>query len=272
MAVLLAKHSATKNFDISHVRFLAIGAAPFSAELQEQVVKVIPNAEIGQAYGMTETCTVISLFPLSQRIGTPGSAGVFIPGLRARIVKPDGTAAKAGEQGELYVTGPSMALGYYNNEKATNETFVDKWVRTGDEAMLNEKNELFVLDRVKEMLKVRAFQVAPAELEGHLLRHADVADACVVGIPDEYNGELPLAFVALSAEAAKRAASGDAEKIKAGIIKHVADHKAKHKHLQGGVEFISTIPKNPSGKLLRRVLRDHAKQLKARRVQAVAKL
>ena len=125
-------------------------------------------------------------------------------------------------------------------------------------------------------------------MEGHLLRHPDVADACVVGIPDEYSGELPLAFVALSAEAAKRAASGDAEKIKASIIKvklshkpqrrslismqHVADHKAKHKHLQGGVEFISTIPKNPSGKLLRRVLRDHAKQLKERQVQAVAKL
>ena len=118
MAVLLAKHPATKKYDISHVRFLGIGAAPVSAELQEQVVKVIPNAEVGQAYGMTETCTVVSLFPLSQRIGTPGSAGVFIPGLRARIVKPDGTVAKPGEPGELYVTGPSMALGYHNNEKA----------------------------------------------------------------------------------------------------------------------------------------------------------
>ncbi len=116
-----------------------------------------------------------------------------------------------------------------------------RWVRTGDEAMLNGKNELFVLDRVKvnqpvpiisrgdpmlimssqEILKVRAFQVAPAELEGHLLWHPDVADACVVGIPDEYSGELPLAFVVLSADAAKRVASpsGDAEKIKASIIK-----------------------------------------------------
>jgi len=125
MAVLLAKHPATKNYDISHVRFLACGAAPVSAELQEQVMKVLPNAEIGQAYGMTETCTVVSLFPLSQRIGTLGSAGVFIPGLRARIVKPDGTLARPGEQGELYVTGPSMALGYHNNEKATQETFID---------------------------------------------------------------------------------------------------------------------------------------------------
>jgi acyl-CoA synthetase (AMP-forming)/AMP-acid ligase II len=118
MAVLLAKHPATKNYDISHIRFLACGAAPLSAEVQEQVMEVNPNAEIGQAYGMTETCTIVSLFPLSQRIGTPGSAGVFIPGVRARIVKPDGTLAKPGEQGELYVTCPSMALGYYKNEKA----------------------------------------------------------------------------------------------------------------------------------------------------------
>lgn len=118
MAVLLAKHPATKKYDISHVRFLACGAAPVSAELQEQVMKVIPKAEIGQAYGMTETCTVVSLFPLSQRTGTPGSAGVFIPGVRARIVKANGSLAKPGEQGELYVTGPSMALGYHKNEEA----------------------------------------------------------------------------------------------------------------------------------------------------------
>ena len=118
IAVLLSKHPATKDYDISHVRFILCGAAPVSAELQEQVVKVIPNAEIGQAYGMTETCAIISFFPLSQRIGTPGSAGVFIPGVRARIVKPDGTLANPGELGELYVTTPALALRYHNNEKA----------------------------------------------------------------------------------------------------------------------------------------------------------
>ncbi|KAI0304294.1 amp dependent CoA ligase [Multifurca ochricompacta] len=272
IAILLAKHPATKNYDISHIRYLLCGAAPVSAELQEQVVKALPNAEIGQAYGMTETCTVISMFPISQRIGTPGSAGVLIPGVRGRIVKPDGTLARPGELGEFYVTAPSLALGYYNNEKATQETFIDGWVRTGDEGLLNDKGELFILDRVKEILKVRAFQVAPAELEGHLLQHPDVVDACVVGIPDEFSGELPLAFVVLSADAAKRAASGDAEKIKSSIFKHVADNKAKYKHLHGGVEFMDAIPKNPSGKLLRRILRDIAKELKSKRGQFPAKL
>ena len=118
IAVLLSKHPATKDYDISHVRFILYGAAPVSAELQEQVVKVLPNAVIGQAYGMTETCAIVSCFPLSQRIGTPGSAGVFLPGVRARIVKPDGTLAKAGEPGELYVATPAIALRYHNNEKA----------------------------------------------------------------------------------------------------------------------------------------------------------
>ncbi|KAH9980137.1 amp dependent CoA ligase [Lactifluus volemus] len=264
MAVLLAKHPEMQNYDMSVVRFLVCGAAPLSAELQEQVTRALPNAEIGQAYGMTETGGPVTFFPLLRRIGTPGGVGVFIPGVRARIVKPDGTLAKPGEQGELYVACPSVSLGYHNNEKATRETFIDGWVRTGDEAMINEKRELFVLDRVKEILKVRAFQVAPAELEGHLLRHTDIADVCVVGIPDEYSGELPFAFVVLSANAAKRAASGGAEKIKVDIIKHVADHKSKYKHLQGGVEFIDTIPRNPSGKLLRRILRDRARQLKVK--------
>ncbi|KAI0270029.1 amp dependent CoA ligase [Gloeopeniophorella convolvens] len=272
MAVLLAKHPATKKYNLSHVRLFGCGAAPVSAELQEQVVKVLPDAEVGQGYGMTETSAVVSMFPISQKIGTPGGAGTLLPGIRARVVKPDGSLAKRGEQGEMYVTGPSMALGYYGNEAATKETFIDGWVRTGDEVVIDDRGEVFILDRVKEFLKVRAFQVAPAELEGHLLKHPDVADACVVGVPDEYSGELPLAFVMLTADAAKRAASGDAAEIKASIAKYVADHKAKYKHLKGGIEFIDVIPKTPSGKLLRRVLRDQARQLVAKRMQASAKL
>jgi len=157
-----------------------------------------------------------------------------------------------------------MALRYLNNEKATAETFVDGWVRTGDEVIIDKNNDLFIVDRLKEILKVRGFQVAPAELEGHLLSHPDVADTCVVGVPDDFSGEVPLAFVVLSADAAKRASASEAAaaKIKASISKHVADHKTAYKRLAGGVEFIDAIPKNPSGKLLRRVLRDKASSLK----------
>ncbi|TFY79307.1 hypothetical protein EWM64_g4705 [Hericium alpestre] len=279
--VLLCKHPATAKFDLSHVRWLLCGAAPLSAELTEEVLKVLPNAAIGQGYGMfllaafrlgdtdddsgmTETSTTLTLFPPSQKVGVAGSAGQMLPGMKFRVVKEDGSLAKVGEQGELVVSGPSMALRYTNDEKATKETFINGWVRTGDEVIIDENGEVFIVDRLKELLKVRGFQVAPAELEGHILRHPDVADICVVGILDEYSGEIPLAFVALRTEAAQRIVMDPAEgeKIKASIMKHVTDHKAYYKRLAGGVEFVESIPKNASGKLLRRVLRDKARELR----------
>jgi len=275
MVLLLCKHPATKGYDFSHVRLLFCGAAPLSAALTEKITKLLPNANVGQGYGMTETCTSISMAPSSQRIGTLGSAGQLIPGVRGRVVKEDGTLAKAGEPGELVVNTPSLALGYLDNKKATTETFIgDGWIRTGDKVIIDKNNDMFIVDRIKEILKVRGFQVAPAEIEGHLLQHPDVADACVVGFPDEYNGEVPLAFVVLSADATKRAAESEAEatNIKSAISKHVADHKAPYKRLAGGVEFIDAIPKNPSGKLLRRILRDKALRLKQERSLTRARL
>ncbi|KAL5494984.1 hypothetical protein ACEPAI_446 [Sanghuangporus weigelae] len=265
--VLLCKHPAVKNYDLSHIRFCLCGAAPLSQELTEQLIKVLPNAQVGQGYGMTETCTSIAMVPTTQRIGTLGSAGQLLPGCIARVVKADGSLADYEEEGELHITGPSMALRYTNNEEATRETFVDGWVKTGDEVKFARNGDLFIVDRLKEILKVRGFQVAPAELEGHLLGHPDVVDVCVVGIPDDYSGEIPLAFVMLEAAAAARAKSSPAEatNIKESIKKHVSDAKVQYKWLKGGVEFVDSIPKNPSGKLLRRVMRDQARELVAKR-------
>ncbi|KAI9461168.1 amp dependent CoA ligase [Russula earlei] len=267
MVLLLCKHPATKNYDFSHVRLLLCGAAPLSADLTETLTSILPNAHIGQGYGMTETSTTVCMFPLSQKIGTHGSAGQLIPGVRARILKEDGTLAKVGEPGELCINTPALALGYLNNEKATAETFIgDRWIRTGDTVIIDKNNDMFVVDRVKEILKVRGFQVAPAEIEGHLLQYPEIIDVCVVGFPDDYSGEVPLAYVVLSADAARRAAQSgvEATKIKDSILKHVSDHKAPYKRL-AGVEFIDAIPKNASGKLLRRVLRDKAMNSRQRR-------
>ncbi|EJD03682.1 phenylacetyl-CoA ligase [Fomitiporia mediterranea MF3/22] len=265
--VLLCKHPAVKKYDLSHVRFCISGAAPLSRELTQQLIKVLPNAQIGQGYGMTETCTTVTMVPITQWIGTPGSGGQLIPGCTARVVKADGTLADYDEEGELHVTGPQMALRYTNDEKATQETFVDGWVRTGDEVKFARNGDIFIVDRLKEILKVRGFQVAPAELEGHLLDHPDVSDACVVGIPDDYSGEVPLAFVMLETRAAERAkrSNAEAEKIKQSIMKHVSDAKVQYKWLKGGIEFVDVIPKNPSGKLLRRLMRDKAKEIVAKR-------
>ncbi|KAH9903423.1 amp dependent CoA ligase [Cubamyces lactineus] len=263
MVVLLCKHPAVKKYDISSIRMLMSGAAPLSSELINQLSALLPDAWIGQAYGMTETCTAVTFPQVDRRLGTPGSGGVLLPGCTARVVRPDGSLAAPGEPGELVVTGPSMALGYMNNPQATAETFKDGWVVTGDEVYFNDRKEIFVVDRIKELIKVRGFQVPPAELEGHLLGHPDVGDVCVVGIPDEYSGELPFAFVVPSAAAQARidANPAAAEEVRKAIMKHVADHKTNYKHLVG-VEFIDAIPKNPSGKLLRRFLRDRAKTLR----------
>ncbi|KAH9486564.1 4-coumarate--CoA ligase-like 1 [Psilocybe cubensis] len=246
--VLFCKHPAAKGRDFSYVKFCLSGAAPLSGELMSQVSKVFPNAVIGQGYGLTETSTTICSIRHDRKLGTVGSAGELIPGITAKVVKPDGTYAKEGEQGELVVKGPNMAMGYYNNPTATAETFVDGWVRTGDEVIIKEL-EVFIVDRLKEILKVRGFQVAPAELEGHLLLHPDVADACVVGIPDEYSGEIPLAYVVPSVDALKRMENNEnaAEELKKEIQRHVSAAKVQYKWLSGGVEFIDAIPKNPSG-------------------------
>ncbi|KAJ8488324.1 hypothetical protein ONZ45_g13990 [Pleurotus djamor] len=259
MLVLLCKHPAVKKYDLTHIKGAWSGAAPLSVELVRQVSQVLPNAIIGQGFGMTETATAVSLMPVPQRLGN-GSVGTMMPGCAAKVLKQDGTLGGVGELGELVVTGPNMALRYHGNEQATKETFVDGWVHTGDEVYFDENHELYIVDRLKELIKVRGFQVPPAELEGHLLGHPYVGDVAVVSIPDDYSGELPLAYVVPATDIAERIKNpAEAEKVRAELIKHVSDHKVKYKWLEGGLEFIDAIPKNPSGKLLRRVLRDKAR-------------
>ncbi|CDO68622.1 hypothetical protein BN946_scf184996.g53 [Trametes cinnabarina] len=273
-AVLLVKHPLTKKFKLSSIRMIIAAAAPLSAELTMQLVETFPDAAIGQGYGMTETAAAVAVYPPWQKVGTPGSAGQLLPGTVAKVVKADGSLARINEPGELLVMGPQVTLGYYQNEQATKEAFVDGWLRTGDEVLFKENGDMFVTDRIKELIKVKGNQVAPSELEGHLLDHPDVADVAVIGIPDDFAGEVPLAFVVLkpttAAEVAKNPAL--AEEVKTRLQKHVSATKTKYKWLTGGVDFIDAIPKNPSGKILRRVLKEKAKSLRPPAQQSKAKL
>ncbi|KAG8700788.1 hypothetical protein FRC09_005752 [Ceratobasidium sp. 395] len=254
--VLFCKHPATKNYDFSHCHFAVAAAAPVSPELTAQFRQIIPSVSFGQAFA-----SIVTMVPLEHAGtgGVPGSAGHIIPNTKVKIVKPDGTLAGYDEPGELVVAGPQMAMRYENNEAATKETFVDGWVHTGDEVIINKAGDLFIVDRLKELIKVRGFQVAPAELEGHLLDHSLVDDAGVIGLPDEFSGEVPLAFVVLSAQA-KKSAKGEVT-IKKEIAKFVSNKKVNYKWLKGGVVIVDAIPKNPSGKILRRELRNKAKGL-----------
>ncbi|TFK36899.1 amp dependent CoA ligase [Crucibulum laeve] len=260
--VLLCKNPAAKDYNLDGIKFCNSGGAPLSGDLMKQLTQILPNAVIGQGYGLTETCTTVSSIPPDRRLGVIGAAGQLLPGLIARVVKEDGTLAAEGEQGELIVKGPSMALGYFNNLEATKETFVNGWVHTGDEVMIKDL-QVYVVDRLKEIMKVRGFQVAPAELEGHLLLHPDVADACVVGVPDDYSGEVPLAFIVPTPSALNHIIRNatEANTLKRSIAKHVSEVKISYKWLKGGVEFVDAIPKNPSGKILRRILRDRAREM-----------
>jgi len=148
------------------------------------------------------------------------------------------------KDGEIWVRGPQVMLGYYNNEAATRETVdQDGWLHTGDVGHYDEDGYLFVVGRIKELIKYNSFQVAPAELEALILRHPDVEDVGVVGMPHEEAGELPHAWVVKKS---------DHVVSEQDIVKWVADHAASYKRLRGGVRFVESIPRNPTGKILRR--------------------
>ncbi|KAK0655893.1 hypothetical protein B0T16DRAFT_315553 [Cercophora newfieldiana] len=260
---LLSDKETCKKYDLGSVRFLYTGAAPTGKETVAELLKLYPTWHIGQGYGMTESATVVC--STSEDDIFQGTSGSLIPGVRAKIIDPDGREiTEYGKPGELLVQSPSVTLGYLNNEKATAEAFIwdedGRWLKTGDEVIVTKSpkgNEhLTIVDRLKELIKVKGHQVAPAELEAHLLSHPSVDDCAVIAVPHDRDGEVPKAFVVTPASMASR----KDEDIAAEVTKYVQDHKAHYKWLKGGIEFIDVIPKSPSGKILRRLLRDRERE------------
>lgn len=177
----------------------------------------------------------------------------------AMIMAEDGsreiTARGPDARGELWVRAPNIMKGYWNKPEATKETLTpDGWLKTGDIAYVDEEGKFYIVDRKKELIKVKGNQVAPAELEALLLEHPAIADAAVIGVPTPDGDENPRAYVVLQLDGKSKATKLD--EIAAWVAKNVA----KHKRLTGGVHVIDAIPKNPSGKILRRFLRDQARQ------------
>ncbi|PQE05573.1 putative phenylacetyl- ligase protein [Rutstroemia sp. NJR-2017a BBW] len=268
---MVNNQSLCSKFDLSSVRGLFTGAAPLGKETAEDLQKIYPSWKLRQGYGLTETCTVVCMTSVSDI--WLGSCGSLIPEFKAKLMSIDGTEVTGYNQpGELVVQSKSVVLGYLNNEKANKETFIEdmdgngRWMRTGDEAEIRKSpsgNEhIFIVDRIKELIKVKGMQVAPAELEAHILSHPAVSDCAVIPVPDDAAGEVPKAFVVKSASVGLE--ENDIM-VKRDIAKHVEKYKARHKWLKGGVEFIDAIPKSPSGKILRRLLRD--KEREARRAK-----
>ncbi|KAJ5649423.1 Acyl-CoA ligase inpC [Penicillium longicatenatum] len=254
---MLRSHDVCSKYDLSSVTTLFTGAAPLGMETAAEFQKLYPDVILRQGYGLTETCTVVSSTHPDDVV--LGSSGCLFPGFEARIMSAEGQEISSYDTpGELVVRSPSVVLGYLNNEKATKETFEDGWMRTGDEAVVRVgprgTEHFFIVDRIKELIKVKGLQVAPAELEAHILTHPAVADCAVIAIPDDTAGEVPKAIVV------KTPSAGPDEAVAQSIKKHVEDHKARHKWLKGGVRFVDAVPKSPSGKILRRLLRDQEKE------------
>jgi acyl-CoA synthetase (AMP-forming)/AMP-acid ligase II len=246
IALALARHPAVAGRDLSSLRHVFSAAAPLGADLAGEVAERI-GCGVSQGYGLTETSPVTHAAPLSAGAGQPGSVGPPIPGTQCRLVDPlTGEDARPGEPGELWMRGPQVMLGYLGNEEAT-AAMIDRdgWLHSGDVAIADQDGWFTVVDRVKELIKYKGFQIAPAELEAILITHPQVADCAVIGVPDDEAGELPKAFVV--------PADGDLDA--GAVMAFVAAQVAPYKRVRV-VEIVPEIPKSPSGKLLRRLLRD----------------
>lgn len=195
LMVFLAKNPIVDNYDVSSLKVIWCGAAPLSKELEDSVQKRTGIPVIRQGYGMTEGS--LAFCGQTDEYHSPGSVGILRAGFMCRIVDEEsGKNLPAFERGEVWVKGNAVMKGYVRNEEATRNTIdSDGWLHTGDVAYYNDNGELFIVDRNKELIKYKGFQVPPAEIEGLLLQHPKIADAGVVGKPDERTGELPIAFV-----------------------------------------------------------------------------
>lgn len=253
LLVFLAKNPLVDKYNLSSVKGIWSGAAPLSKEIQHAVSKRLNISEVVQGYGLTETTLAVLRSPRDKI--KSGSVGVVVPGVSAKVI-PIGeyeTDKTLGPncKGELCFKGDLIMKGYYNDEQSTRK-IIDKngWLHTGDVGYYDEDGYFYIVDRIKELIKYQGYQVPPAELEAILLSYPGVKDAAVIGIPNDKVGELPMAFVV------KEDNSNICEK---DILQYVNERVSNPKRLRGGIRFINSIPKTPSGKILRRVLRDKLK-------------
>jgi acyl-CoA synthetase (AMP-forming)/AMP-acid ligase II len=249
IVLALAKHPLVDKYDLSSLRSIFSGAAPLDAALERACADRL-GCEVMQGWGLTETSPVVTTNYNAPHGYRPGSVGVPLPNTEMRVVDPaTGADVARGETGELLVRGPQVMKGYLNAPEATEAMLdPDGWLHTGDLGTIDEAGYVFIVDRVKELIKYKGLQVAPAELEAVLLSHPAVGDAAVVRFPDEEGGEVPKAFVVASTPV-------DPEELMAFVAERVAPYKKIRR-----VEFVDEIPKAASGKILRRVLMERDRQ------------
>ncbi|KIJ15492.1 hypothetical protein PAXINDRAFT_99370 [Paxillus involutus ATCC 200175] len=263
MFVVFARHNAIEKFNMTSMRFLFSGAAPLGPELVAAVRNRLQGVGADvlalQAYGLTETSPTMTMLPLEYAQTHIGSVGLLLPNLEVRLVREEAgeVITQIEDAGEVWVRGPTVMKGYLNNPTATASSITpDGWFKTGDIAIRDAAGFFTIVDRRKELIKYKGFQVPPAELEAVLLQHPDVADAAVIGIySKEEATELPRAYLV----PARAVSDQKHASFAVGVQGWVASRVAAHKRLRGGVILVDQIPKSASGKILRRELRERAK-------------
>jgi acyl-CoA synthetase (AMP-forming)/AMP-acid ligase II len=261
LVIALLMSPATKNYSLKSVRLISCGAAPLSKEAQNKLKNehCREGCVFNQVWGMTETSCVATMFPYMESDDT-GSVGRPIPNLDIKLIDEVGKDITAyNVPGEICVRGPVVIPGYFENDAANRQTFDEEgYLKTGDIGYCEEgTKKWYIIDRKKELIKVRGFQVAPPELEGVLLSHPQIIDAAVIGVkgmPGQgAEVECPRAYVV-------RRPGEAGKKLREEEVKQWCGTRlAKYKELTGGVVFVDAIPKNASGKILKRILRDMAK-------------
>jgi acyl-CoA synthetase (AMP-forming)/AMP-acid ligase II len=248
---LLLHHPRAAAADLGTLELLVCGGAALAPATQEALAARLPGATVGQAWGMTETTVGLSM-PDRAAGSVPGTVGRIMPNTELRVVDPDsGRDLGPGEWGELVARGPQVMAGYLGRPEATAAMLdPDGWLRTGDLGLVDSDGNVVIVDRLKELIKVRGHQVAPAELEALLATHPAVADAAVLGRDDPADGEVPVAVVV-----SRPGTEPDPDELLAWVAERVAPHKRLR-----AVRLADAIPRTPSGKLLRRALADQDRQ------------
>ncbi|CAB5292032.1 unnamed protein product [Rhizophagus irregularis] len=245
-------HFVILKYDLSSLKLAISAAAPLSKDLSTKFVEIY-KVPIKQAYGLTET-TPFAIVTKTDNI-VDGSIGILLPNVECKIISENNKELEFDEKGEFYIRGPNVMKGYLNNKEATDACIdSDGWFHTGDLGYVNPQGNFFIVDRVKELIKYKGFQVAPAELESVLLTHPSITDCAVIGVnSDEQATEYPLAYVVLKQNEIQ------SDELKEEIKDFVSQRVAPHKKLRGGVCFTDKIPKSSAGKILRRYLRERAR-------------
>ncbi|MFI9614474.1 4-coumarate--CoA ligase family protein [Streptomyces sp. NPDC052023] len=253
IVLALAKHPAVTQYDLSSLKYVISAAAPLDANLAAACSRRLNLPPVGQAYGMTELSPGTHVVPLDAMTDAPpGTVGRLIAGTEMRIVSLDdpGKDLGTGEPGEILIRGPQVMKGYLGRPDDTAAMIdADGWLHTGDVGHVDGDGWLFVVDRVKELIKYKGFQVAPAELEALLLTHPGIADAAVIGVYDDDGNEIPRAYVVRHPTAPDLTENE--------VMLHVAERVAPYKRVRQ-VSFIAGVPRAASGKILRRQLRETA--------------